>query len=431
MRKLFLLLVLAGFVFSLGTIEGTVFEDYDHDGIFDSEEQGMWKAEVVLKDGLTFDTIETAETNFTGGYVFDELESGVYEIVILVPSNYAVSTQKTKTLSISADDIVDVDFGLYSTFGKIVGTVFSDDNENGKKDGEEEGLKNVEVLLLDWNTEDEIESAETNENGNFEFSDLSVDTYIIRCTKLSADYEFTTESEFEKFVSEGETEIVEFGLFAESSETPSNISIIIFGDSNKSGLMESGEKGLYNVLVKLYDDNGNFVDMKRTNKWGEEEFEEISAGVYRLVEYDPTGFESTTPNEVEIILKPGQEITIYFGDISPADVSKLNEPEEAEETPEEIIPEPAEKIEENVTYVEIPQNITEEPEEEVVVNETILQEPEDIKEEITNTTYVEKSEEPEQEEGFSPVYAVGILALLAIAVYFVMGRNGKFSWKKK
>ena len=39
----------------------------------------------------------------------------------------------------------------------------------------------MNITLIDESTDDELETAETDRNGNFEFVDLDVDSYIVEC----------------------------------------------------------------------------------------------------------------------------------------------------------------------------------------------------------------------------------------------------------
>lgn len=60
-----------------------------------------------------------------------------------------------------------------SRTSSISGTAWVDHNKDGKKDGTEQGLENVEVGLISSETEEVLKTTETNKNGTYQFTDLA------------------------------------------------------------------------------------------------------------------------------------------------------------------------------------------------------------------------------------------------------------------
>ena len=68
---------------------------------------------------------------------------------------------------------------------------------------------------------------------------------------------------------------------------------IVYDDLNGDGVMDAGEPGLSGVTVTLVGVESTFTDAL-----GQYAFGDIAAGAYTVVETDPVGFVSTTPNTV-------------------------------------------------------------------------------------------------------------------------------------
>ncbi|NOZ90824.1 MAG: hypothetical protein GXO60_06035 [Epsilonproteobacteria bacterium] len=87
-------------------------------------------------------------------------------------------------------------------------------------------------------------------------------------------------------------------------DNSSNNNITTFGigdrvwyDANHNGLQDSGEMGVANVIVVLYDDNGNVVSRTTTDSNGEYHFSNLLSGNYSLGFMSlPTNYIFTTQN---------------------------------------------------------------------------------------------------------------------------------------
>jgi hypothetical protein len=85
----------------------------------------------------------------------------------------------------------------------------------------------------------------------------------------------------------------------------------VFDDANGDGIWDADETGLSGVTVTL--DGGTSTT---TDGYGSYNFSTTVAGVHTVVETDPAGYSSTTPNEVEVDVTLGNGYQVDFGDVS-------------------------------------------------------------------------------------------------------------------
>ncbi|HMP43039.1 MAG TPA: SdrD B-like domain-containing protein, partial [Roseiflexaceae bacterium] len=75
-----------------------------------------------------------------------------------------------------------------------------------------------------------------------------------------------------------------------------------------------GESGLAGVTITLRNSGGSVITTTTTAGDGSYSFNGLIAGNYTVEETDPSGFSSTTPNSVAVILTVGGTATASFGD---------------------------------------------------------------------------------------------------------------------
>ncbi len=83
---------------------------------------------------------------------------------------------------------------------------------------------------------------------------------------------------------------------------------VVFNDLNGDGDRDSGENGLSGVLVRL-----NTGATKLTTAAGQYAFR-VDPGTYTVTEIDPSGYNSTTPNNVVVTATKGSVVLADFGD---------------------------------------------------------------------------------------------------------------------
>ena len=111
-------------------------------------------------------------------------------------------------------------------------------------------------------------------------------------------------------------------------EIPPNtgdISGTVYDDLNGNGVWDDGEPGIGGVEVCLYEGSGTttLVECTTTDPNGNYSFPDVEGGDYTVVETDPPGYNSSSPNELDpVTVVPGETTEdVDFFDYVPASVS--------------------------------------------------------------------------------------------------------------
>ncbi len=84
---------------------------------------------------------------------------------------------------------------------------------------------------------------------------------------------------------------------------------VVYYDANGNGTRDTGEPGIPQVVVTVQGNGRRTV----TDQFGQYNLP-LDGGTHTIVETDPTGYTSTTPNSVAVTLVPGQKYNVNFGD---------------------------------------------------------------------------------------------------------------------
>ncbi len=109
--------------------------------------------------------------------------------------------------------------------------------------------------------------------------------------------------------------IAPVGVFAKNALVPeANLTGMVFHDTNGNGALDGGEVGIEGVTIDVSGPS-DFADTTTTAADGTYGFAITEAGDYTVVETDPVGYTSTTPNEVTAPFDGSTPITdVDFGD---------------------------------------------------------------------------------------------------------------------
>ena len=189
-----------------GSISGTVFNDGNQDGSFDSGDTALASRTVFIdaNNNSKLDSGEkTAVTNSSGLYTFTGLAAGTYVIRRSdTPGGYTYSEPSggAWTVSLAAGQTVTgKDIGVFldsggGTTGSISGTVFNDANQDGVFDSGDTALSE-RVIYIDANNNGKLDSgektADANASGVYTFTGLAAGTYIIRRSDTPAGYTYS------------------------------------------------------------------------------------------------------------------------------------------------------------------------------------------------------------------------------------------------
>jgi|GEM_PF-1081334 len=311
--------------FGFGPIPGTatvgdfVWNDADGDGVQDPGEVGLASVDVELYDvgpdgvyGSADDVgvVATTTTDASGNYLFAGVAPGQYVVQIddttlpagsTITSGPQSSTDPTNVFTLNAGDVdLTVDFG-YEVPGtySITNTVWMDPDMDGALDSGESGIAGVTVNLLDDNG-NIIATTTTDANGEFTFSGLGDGDYTIEITDTAGNLNGLagttpegTIREMDVTISGGDVVGEDFGY-----NRTGTIGDTIYSDADGDGVQDSGEPGIGNVTVELYDlgpdgvfggGDDVFVGTTTTDGSGGYQFTGLSDGTYGVVVTDTNG----------------------------------------------------------------------------------------------------------------------------------------------
>jgi uncharacterized protein (DUF2141 family) len=282
------------------------------DGVRDAGEPGLAGTLVSLSSGTSQTTGSSGAFMLYGpanqDIVVTETNLVGYLSTNAIPGNDAIKIDDD-TLVVSAlsggsvssgnkfGDILDANVGL------IFGTVFQDSDGDGIKDSNEIGIPNVEVTF------DGTSTILTDNDGNYFFATDVGGVHTVVETD-PAGYFSTTPNEVHVNVvtGQGETYEVNFGDAPNSSGFAA-IFGTVFEDLNGNGQQDTAELGIPGVTVTL-----DGTTTATTNQFGGYTFATTVAGVHTVVETDPAGYFSTTPNEIHVSVSTGSSNEVNFGD---------------------------------------------------------------------------------------------------------------------
>ncbi|MBV7335688.1 carboxypeptidase regulatory-like domain-containing protein [Chloroflexi bacterium TSY] len=298
-----------------GAVRGLVFSDRNGDETQDDgpglPEEGLSGVIITLltPDGTV---VETTTTDADGNYEFPIVAHGSYVVREMDPTGFTSTTNNQVAIFVPTDDVGIANFGDQQS-GTVGGVVFDDINGNGDTDSGENGFPNVtaELVDLDGNV---VDTATTDENGNYEFPNVEPGPYTV----VIIDPSITTTSPGTVSISipqGGSTSVNVGGI------PIGQVRGVVFNDKNGDGDQDPNEDGLNNVTIELVNANYNAIDITTTSTDGSYAFPSVEPGAYRVRETNPAGFSDTTKNTVPVSVPPGGSGFVNFGDQQAGTVS--------------------------------------------------------------------------------------------------------------
>jgi hypothetical protein len=165
-----------------GKIAGMKFEDKNGNGAKDAGEKGLWGWVIYLdanNNGKKDWNERWTVTNWNGDYRFGRLKAGTYTVREIVRNGWtqtAPSGGKYTVVLSSGQSVTGKNFGNFK-LGSINGMKFNDKNGNGRKDRNEEGLKDwtIKLKLPNGTTV----TTKTDRNGKYSFTGLKAGTHTV------------------------------------------------------------------------------------------------------------------------------------------------------------------------------------------------------------------------------------------------------------
>jgi hypothetical protein len=275
------------------SISGANFNDLNGNGAKDGNETALagWNIQLA-KDG---NIINATTTGQDGSYAFKNLAPGKYTLSEVAQEGWTQTLpQGTYSIDLLDADVSGKDFGNKGNLS-ITGKKFYDANGNGVQDGDEPGLPEQEVKLVENGKE--IATATTGQDGTYTFSNLVPGTYEVDDPILVT---LTTQVHI----------VVNVPSFS-----PNIISGMKFNDQNGNGVKDAGELGVPNWGIDLvYVVPGPDILMAQVNTDanGAYKFINVPHGNYEIKELARQGWTATTPT-VRSVHVPGSSSNQNFG----------------------------------------------------------------------------------------------------------------------
>ncbi|HNU52412.1 MAG TPA: SdrD B-like domain-containing protein [Verrucomicrobiota bacterium] len=287
---------------AVGQISGTVFEDRDGNGLRGDSEPGLGGVTVTLV-GTQPD--RSAVTSANGAYGFNDVPAGSYTVVESDPPGFVSTTANTRSVSLVAGSAATVSFGDQAA-GRVGGVVFADANGNGIRDAGEAGMGGVAVALSTL-AGVPVADIQTSGDGSYAFLEVAAASYTVIETDPEG-FASTTPNVRTVLVAAGGSATANFG-----DQAMGTISGLVYNDTSGNGLRDAGEVGLGGVTVRLTGGAGVDRVMQSAGD-GSYSFSGVVPGAYTVVETDPPGFTSTSPNALGVNLASGGSASAMFGD---------------------------------------------------------------------------------------------------------------------
>lgn len=209
------------------------------------------------------------------------------------------------------------------TGGRIEGTVWHDSDHGGEGDIDPGEVRLAGVTLRLRNVQGVVVSeTQTDDSGHYAFLGLASQTYELLLV-LPAGWEITTPP-LNRWLAPGVGGLTaDFGVIPTPTPTPTataapsaSLHAFVWNDANKDGIKDEAEPPLTGATVIVYTWPGQ-QEVARVTSGGDgfARFLTLPApATYKVVEQDPLGMDSSTTNELLVVLSPDFAFDIVFGD---------------------------------------------------------------------------------------------------------------------
>ncbi len=300
----------------VGTIQGTVWNDMNGDGLRGTTEVPL-SGQTVYVD-LNANGVQDAGepqrlTDPAGNYSFVDIRTGVYQVAEILPAGFITSEgrpQSVSTLVVRAGTSVTDFFNLQPLLGSIAGTLWNDVDGNGVFSATELPLSGWPVYFdLNNNAVPDVTEPQTvtAADGTYGFSGVSYGTRTLRVVS-PPNWGITSPAagSLTTRLLNGENRTgANFG----ARELVGVIQGVVWNDDNGDGVRQTAETGLPGQTVYLdtnldgIQDAGEPVAVTAAN--GAYSFTHIPTGNWRVTEVVPTGWISTIGKATSVTVSVG------------------------------------------------------------------------------------------------------------------------------
>ncbi|NKE46382.1 isopeptide-forming domain-containing fimbrial protein [Roseomonas frigidaquae] len=335
----------------LGDLTGRVWVDRDGDGIEEAGEAPRAGVTVILLDANGSPTGRTTTTDANGEYLFEDLITGFYSVRFVTPagerltirnagSDDAVDSDanpnngRTAAVQVLPGEVTrDLDAGLYIP-ASLGDRVFHDLDADGVQDGNEPGLANVTVKLLDGGG-NVIGTTQTDAGGLYSFDGLAPGLYGVKVDALPG-YELSPKDAGGNDAKDSDAladgTIPPIMLFSGDARTDLDAGLFkrveigdrVWRDLNANGVQDQGEPGARGITVRLLDAGGAVIATTTTAINGTYAFKDLLPGTYS-VQFVPLGGSVFTAkdqgadakdSDADLVTGKTQQVTLTSGQVN-------------------------------------------------------------------------------------------------------------------
>ncbi|MEM9545868.1 MAG: SdrD B-like domain-containing protein [Bacteroidota bacterium] len=210
------------------------------------------------------------------------------------------------------DDEDDNDAAGILVVGGLGDTVWKDADGDGIQDAGEDGVEGVVVILTDCSGT-VLATETTDANGFYFFDNLIPGNYQVQfdVSSLPDGCSFTVQDQGGDDALDSDVDANGFApcTFIQGGEYDStfdaglialpNIGDFVWHDTDGDGIQDPGEPGIEDVMVLLYNEANELIQVTVTNSDGYYLFTDVLPDTYYIVFVDPEGFTSTFPNTTD------------------------------------------------------------------------------------------------------------------------------------
>lgn len=295
-------------------ISGYVYHDRNDDGRRDSGEEAIsgTTIELVNQQGQV---VATTQTDSLGHYKFIGLHPGTYSIRQIQPAGFFDGRDTAGTINgvsvgtalnpgdlISSILIRQGQNGVNYNFGELrpatlSGRVHVDSDGDCLYDPGELLLAGVTIRLIN-NAGVEVATAQTNDQGVYQFNNVLPGTYTVVQDQPSGYFSGTARPGSAGGVKETSDRIGSITLgsgevavdYDFCEKPPAELSGYVYVDQNNNNFRDNGETPIPGTRIDLIDSNGRQVATTTTDASGFYRFTFLPAGQYTLRQTQPVGF---------------------------------------------------------------------------------------------------------------------------------------------
>ncbi|NJM41639.1 MAG: hypothetical protein HC853_13210 [Anaerolineae bacterium] len=292
-------------------LSGVVWADDDRDGTLDGGESERVAGVTIALLDSNGNVINTTTTASDGGYFFCCLLAGNYTISETQPAGYGSSTPNTLNVAVPTAGLPNQNFG--ETRSSIGGGVFFDHSNDGTQQSGEPGIGGVTVTLSgsDANGNPVNRTTTTLPDGTYVFTGLLSGTYrVIETQPITYNDGIDTVGSSGGTLANDDVSAINLGTGVDATgytfgERGTTVSGSVWHDADGDGGRDANETtGLAGVTIDLRDSDGTIISTTTTDANGNYTFTNILPGLYSIVETQPNGYGSSTPNTLNTVNVP-------------------------------------------------------------------------------------------------------------------------------